>query len=339
MPLMFVGCCPAVAATNPLPTVIDDLSATPGDSQVLLGWTAIGGAVSYNVKRALVTGGPYTTLGIVTVANYADTDVTNDTEYFYVVSANNASGESANSNEASATPTSSSVDLTGLVLWLDSNNITGSDEDSISVWPDSSGNGNDAAVDSVGNPTPILRISDGSRFAEYNGEFGIKPSMAVASAGLSAITDSVTIVVVALLNAGGTGNVILASRDWNSSSPQFGLWATSDGANQGMAVRTSQTTGSLPDNQGDDTYHSYVGTVAAASDSVKFYIDGTELGTAGDQSAGLDALSIGNDHDLLIGNLPLTANGSINGRIRHVLVYDHELSGSDITALLAALPA
>src|SRR5207244_5171245 len=51
--------------------------------------------------------GPYTTsstAGTVTGTTYTDNGVTNGTTYYYVVTAVNSSGESGNSNEASATP-------------------------------------------------------------------------------------------------------------------------------------------------------------------------------------------------------------------------------------------
>src|SRR4029077_8629209 len=72
-----------------------------------LTWNAASGAVSYNVKRSTTSGGTYTTIstaGAVTTTSYPDTGLTNGTTYYYVVSAVNGAGESANSTEASATP-------------------------------------------------------------------------------------------------------------------------------------------------------------------------------------------------------------------------------------------
>jgi len=80
------------------------LSATPGNGQVSLSWTASSGATSYNVKRSTVSGGPYTTAGSPTGTSFTNTGLTNGSTYFYVVTAVNASGESVNSTEVSATP-------------------------------------------------------------------------------------------------------------------------------------------------------------------------------------------------------------------------------------------
>lgn len=80
------------------------ISATPGSGQVALAWSASSGAISYNVKRATVSGGPYTTIATPSSTSYTDFGVTNGTTYYYVVSAVNSAGESANSSQLSATP-------------------------------------------------------------------------------------------------------------------------------------------------------------------------------------------------------------------------------------------
>jgi chitodextrinase len=89
-----------------VPAAPTGLVATGGDAQVSLTWTAATGATSYNVKRSTVSGGPYTTVstaGAVTGTSFIDTGLTSGTTYFYVVTAANTAGESANSTEASAT--------------------------------------------------------------------------------------------------------------------------------------------------------------------------------------------------------------------------------------------
>ncbi len=88
------------------PAAPTGLAATAGNQQVNLTWTASSGATSYNVKRGTATGGPYTTIASPTTNSYTDSAVTNGTTYYYVVSAVNSSGESANSSQVSATPMS-----------------------------------------------------------------------------------------------------------------------------------------------------------------------------------------------------------------------------------------
>jgi cellulose 1,4-beta-cellobiosidase len=85
------------------------LTATPGAGQVSLSWPASVGATSYHVKRALISGGPYTGIGCTTATTLTDTGLISGTPYYYVVSAAyqagpNAGGESADSGETTVTP-------------------------------------------------------------------------------------------------------------------------------------------------------------------------------------------------------------------------------------------
>jgi fibronectin type 3 domain-containing protein len=86
------------------PTAPTNLTATAGNGQVGLNWTASSGATSYNVKRSTTSGGPYATIVSSTTTSYTNTGLTNGITYFYVVSAVNTAGESANSSQVSATP-------------------------------------------------------------------------------------------------------------------------------------------------------------------------------------------------------------------------------------------
>jgi fibronectin type 3 domain-containing protein len=108
---------PEVSATPvaPLsaPATPTGLQATGGNAQVNLSWNASAGATTYNVKRSTINGGPYNTaVASPTATNYIDTTVTNGTTYYYVVSALNTAGQSANSAQASATPASPTANVT-----------------------------------------------------------------------------------------------------------------------------------------------------------------------------------------------------------------------------------
>jgi len=88
------------------PAAPANLTATEGQSQVVLSWDAVPGAAGYHVYRSLLSGGGYTR--IVTGAAgavYTDTAVTNGVWYYYVVTAVDGSGnESGFSNQAAALP-------------------------------------------------------------------------------------------------------------------------------------------------------------------------------------------------------------------------------------------
>jgi fibronectin type 3 domain-containing protein len=106
-----VSATPSAPVTAPAtPT---GLQATGGNVQVSLSWSASTGAATYNVKRSTTNGGPYNTaVASPTVTNYTDTTLTNGTTYYYVVSAVNTAGQSANSAQASATPASPTANVT-----------------------------------------------------------------------------------------------------------------------------------------------------------------------------------------------------------------------------------
>ncbi len=95
-------------ATDPGdPTTPDllNLKAIAGNSKVDLSWNTVTDAASYIIKRSTTTGGPYTTIASdVTGITYTDTDVTNGTSYYYIVTEVVNGKENKNSNEASATP-------------------------------------------------------------------------------------------------------------------------------------------------------------------------------------------------------------------------------------------
>jgi regulation of enolase protein 1 (concanavalin A-like superfamily) len=97
-----------ISLVPPVPPAPAALTATAGNAQVVLNWSAVSGAASYTVKRTTVSGGSYTTIASGTTStSYTDTGLTNRSTYYYVVSAVNTGGESVPSSEVSATPLSS----------------------------------------------------------------------------------------------------------------------------------------------------------------------------------------------------------------------------------------
>ena len=95
---------PGVTPPGP-PATPTGLTATPGNGLVNLSWNAAVNATGYNVKRSTTNGGTYTIIVTNTSSTgYLDTSVQNGTAYYYVVSALNSGGESANSTQVSVTP-------------------------------------------------------------------------------------------------------------------------------------------------------------------------------------------------------------------------------------------
>jgi hypothetical protein len=90
-----------------IPSVPTNLSATIDDASVALSWSASSNATSYFVKRSLSSGSGYTAIATNSNLTFTNTGLANGTLYYFVVSAGNAFGESTNSTQVNARPTSS----------------------------------------------------------------------------------------------------------------------------------------------------------------------------------------------------------------------------------------
>jgi hypothetical protein len=98
-----ISAIPSVAPTPAAPT---EVTATLGNGQVTIAWTAVSGATSYNIYWSNTSG--------VTTANgtkitgaaspYIQPGLINDTTYYYVVTAVNGNGESTPPSQVSAVP-------------------------------------------------------------------------------------------------------------------------------------------------------------------------------------------------------------------------------------------
>ena len=103
---------PIAAPTSP--------SATAGNGQATISWTAVSGATSYNLYMAAATGvtksnynsltGGTTAIGVT--SPFVKTGLTNGTPYYFVVTAVNANGESVESSQISFMPQAASALVT-----------------------------------------------------------------------------------------------------------------------------------------------------------------------------------------------------------------------------------
>ncbi len=198
----------AQVSVTPWPT---NLTATTGNTQVLLTWTASMGAISYNVYRSTIYSGPYTTIASsITKTNYTDTSVVNGTTYYYFVEVL-YTGQQIGSSIVSSTPEGPTVTYTlsvtaangtvarsvngvtysgpynkGTVVTLTATPVTGYQFGS---WSGS--------ATGTSNPTTLTMNANESVTANFT----LKPSAPPTPTGLKAI--------------GGIGQVVLS---WNASA-------------------------------------------------------------------------------------------------------------------------
>ena len=110
------------------PSAPTNLSATAGNAQVSLSWTAPAGpGLTYNVFRGTASGGEGPSpvnASPLTAPSYTDAGLTQGTAYYYTVKAVNAHGTSPASNEASATPPTPPAAPAGLTAAMGSASVS-----------------------------------------------------------------------------------------------------------------------------------------------------------------------------------------------------------------------
>ena len=120
---------PGLSSTVPSPPT--GLTAATGSGNITLNWSAPTNAASFTIKRSTTNGAGYSAIASnVYAPPFVDTSCTSGRSFYYVVSAVNNIGESANSAQATATPTNALPDVvvTAITWWpatiYPGNNVT-----------------------------------------------------------------------------------------------------------------------------------------------------------------------------------------------------------------------
>ena len=302
-------------ALPPIPGAPTNLVASSASSTATgLIWSAASNAASYNIKRSLTSGGPYTTVATgVTAMTYTDSGLTNGTTYYYVVSAVNAAGEGANSNESSATPSN-------LLMQLKFDETSGA-----TAWDSTYHGWNGTTVNSPAWTTG--KLGNAISLASGSSQYLTIPSGMVS--GLSDFTFSTWV----NLNSLNTWARIF---DFGMGTTNYMMLTTSSGAGK---MRYEIVNGGVSQQVNSSTIVTGTGAwthvAVTLSGSVgTLYINGTVAGT--NSAMTLTPSDLGNTTQNWIGRSQWSADPYLNGLVDDFRIYTRALSASEIASMASA---
>jgi hypothetical protein len=306
-----VSSCQITAGPVIAPAVPTQLSAAASNAAVRLSWTATPGATSYLVKRATVNGGSYTTNGAPAFSAFTDSNVTNGTTYYYVVTAVNSAGVSGNSAQVSAVP------VNDLVAHLKFDETAGA------TAADSSGNNNTGTLNN--SPARIIPGKVGPAALAFNAASS-QWVTATNSASLNSPLNAITIVAWIYPNDWSGNRRILQK---GNSDNQYRLLAE-NGVLKFHLSGVDQVTAPLP-------------PVAVWTHLAAVWDGGVmTLYTNGIALANLNAAGlIDSTSDLLYiatKNNSAPSGDRFNGRLDDVRIYNRALTPGEVATIMTNAP-
>ena len=109
-------------ATQSVPSAPTNVTATAGNAQVVVSWSAVSGATNYNVLQG-TNSGNYVVTNTTSLTSYTNAELANGTTYYFVLQAANPVGTSTNSTQVSATPSVPLTAPTGLTAIAQTNQV------------------------------------------------------------------------------------------------------------------------------------------------------------------------------------------------------------------------
>ena len=308
----------AAVTTLVAPAVPTGVTAIPVSGQINLSWNVSATATNYLVKRALVSGGPYTTIATNVSTSFADTNVNGGIIYYYVVAAFGPTGVSINSAEASA------LALTALQAYLKFDETTGTSA------ADSTGHGWTGTL--VNGPTHVAGYSSNAvSLASASSQYATLPTGVVSNLNNFSIT-----AWVRLTTASGWSRLF----DFGTGQTVYMFLTPQNGANN--VIRFAITTGGGAGEQQINGTNAlptgvwkHVAVTLSGSTGI-LYVDGVPVGT--NSAMTLKPSSLGNTTTNYIGKSQY-ADPYLNGLVDEFRIYGGALSAGDVASLVTPLAA
>jgi subtilisin family serine protease len=307
------------------PAAPTGLTATAGNQSAGLDWAdnTESDLAGYDVYRSTTSGSGYSRVNgsLVTASNYNDTGLTNGTTYYYVVKAvDSSTNPSGNSNQASATPSTSYSDTVlgtaGLVSYWRLGETSGT------TAADSQGTNTGTYTNGVTLGAQSLLLSDTvNKAASFDGS---NDYVNVRDAASLDLTSSFTLecwvnldatTTSTLLRKGGTG---VDNYALSLVSGTLRLEFDDSGSGWNHLEAGSLSAGM--------TYH-VVGVFDNAADTLTIYINGQQVG----QATGITRTPVTNTSAVYMGARQ-GSSGFTNGRIDEVAIYSVALSASTVAS-------
>jgi len=305
--------CTLDAIANGVPP--SGLAATSSAGQVILSWWGTAYATSYNVQRGTASGGPYTTIasGVTDLLSYTDSGLAAGT-YYYVVTAQTPSGETAASNEAVAI---TAVQLQTYLTF---------DEGSGTNAADSSGKGHTGTL--TGGAT--WAAGKQGHAVSLDGNTGYVSLPANIVADVSDFTIAAWVYWNASKNwerifdfGSGTGRYMMLTPRANTGIARFAITLNGSAGEQDINGNVA-----LPTGQWAHVAVTLSGSVGT------LYLNGNAIGS--NTAMSFAPYLVESTNQNWIGRSQFAADPYFNGLIDEFRIYRNALTAEQITALISA---
>ncbi|BCU76113.1 LamG-like jellyroll fold domain-containing protein [Luteolibacter sp. LG18] len=299
----------------PIPAAPTGLALNGWNGAVALSWTASSGATSYTVKRG-TSSGTYTqsTTGL-TATTWSDTTAVDGTTYYYVVSASNLGGESANSSEVSVLFTQPRAYL----KFDETTGLTAADA-SGNAWQGTLVNG------------PLWSAGRSNNTVDLD---GTDDHVTLPTGVVNGVTGC-TVMLWANLDSVSTWQRLF---DFGTGTSVYMFLTPKNGANGNLRFAIS-TAGGGGEQKIDGTapfpaggWHHVAVTLAGATGTL--YVDGVQVGQ--NTAMTLTPTSLGSTTKNYLGRSQY-ADPYLVGRIDEFRLYNRALTSTEVASLVATSP-